>query len=166
MREGKSSGWRAGGRKPPRPARLRVARSSHDAGRDGGAGRLSAHRRPSEPPAAAAAKVAFPPVARTAQFIRRHARRAGADRAMPLHCGNLSPAAAPSRMAVNLPRADRGTAHIACGRTGQRKSEFSRQIAVDLEPDADLDEDGRGPGHGVPPILTMPDDTANPDNLQ
>jgi hypothetical protein len=33
------------------------------------------------------------------------------------------------------------------------RSEFGWQIAVDLKADADLNEDGDGPGHRIPPIV-------------
>jgi hypothetical protein len=33
------------------------------------------------------------------------------------------------------------------------RSEFGWQIAVDLKADPDLNEDGDGPGHRIPPIV-------------
>ena len=58
------------------------------------------------------------------------------------HCGNPPPAAAPSTMAVGCP--------IQARRQKRRRgSELGRQIAVDLEADANLDKRWSGPGRPV-----------------
>jgi len=56
------------------------------------------------------------------------------------HCGNAPPAAAPSTMAFR-----RLIQRAVCDGSGG--SEFRRQIAVDLETEANFDEDRGRPGH-------------------
>ena len=56
------------------------------------------------------------------------------------HCGNAPPAAAPSTMAFR-----RLIQRAVC--EGSEVSEFRRQIAVDLETEANFDEDRSRPGH-------------------
>jgi hypothetical protein len=56
---------------------------------------------------------------------------------LQFHCGKPPPAAEPSTLAVS-----RDTT-----RPRGAESEFRRQIAVNLKPDADFDENRRGPKH-------------------
>lgn len=74
-------------------------------------------------------------------FTRASPRQASSHTGQrQFHCGNAPPAAAPSTMAFRrlIQRAVRD---------GSEVSEFCRQIAVDLETDANFDEDRGRPGH-------------------
>jgi hypothetical protein len=66
------------------------------------------------------------------------------------HCGKPPPAAEPSTITERRPMR-RHSLSVAYAVRKQERSEFGRQIAVDLEPDADFDKNGSGPRHCIPP---------------